>query len=182
MDRHRLIALALKAGFISFEGQHILHFAPEPALARMIEASAPSRYRTADLEARAGGEAIDITAMDLPDANIDLVLAIHVLEHVDDAAALGEIRRVLRPGGQALLMAPVAEGWAETFEDATIEAGAARHRYFAQSDHVRYFGADIRERMRAAGFDLAEFTASGRQSGDMGIARGETLFRATRPA
>jgi ubiquinone/menaquinone biosynthesis C-methylase UbiE len=34
-----------------------------------------------------------------------------VLEHVDDAKALGEIYRVLKPGGVALIMLPVIEGW-----------------------------------------------------------------------
>lgn len=125
---------------------------------------------------------MDITATGLAGESVDLVIASHVLEHVDDRAALAEIHRILRPGGEALLLMPVAEGWAETFEDATIVTRAGRHRYFTQHDHLRHYGADVRGRIRDAGFALTEFTADGHQCGDLGIARGETLFLARRPA
>jgi SAM-dependent methyltransferase len=49
----------------------------------------------------------DICALPYPDESFDLVLATDVIEHVDhDDRALREIRRVLRPGGTALLTVP----------------------------------------------------------------------------
>ena len=49
----------------------------------------------------------DITAIPFADASFDLVLATDVIEHVDDdAKALREIRRVLRPGGKAIVTVP----------------------------------------------------------------------------
>jgi len=49
----------------------------------------------------------DATAMPFPDARFDGVLAMDVLEHIeDDRAALREIRRVLRPGGAFLASVP----------------------------------------------------------------------------
>ncbi|MCR9219915.1 MAG: methyltransferase domain-containing protein [Alphaproteobacteria bacterium] len=52
----------------------------------------------------------DICAMPFPDARFDAVLATDIVEHVDDdAAALAEIRRVLKPGGLALLTVPAFE-------------------------------------------------------------------------
>jgi len=49
-----------------------------------------------------------------PDAGQDVVIASHVLEHVDDdAALLREIRRVLKPDGAALVMVPVNERYAD---------------------------------------------------------------------
>ena len=43
----------------------------------------------------------------LPDASFGLVTALDVVEHIsDDAGAVGEIARVLRPGGHALLTVP----------------------------------------------------------------------------
>ncbi len=44
-----------------------------------------------------------VEQLPVPDASFDLVLCNQVLEHCDDpAAAVGELRRVLAPGGRAL--------------------------------------------------------------------------------
>jgi SAM-dependent methyltransferase len=180
VERHRLLALAMKSGFVSARGKAVLHFAPEAAIAKLVDAQRPLSYRTADLKPGRADLVLDIADLDLADGSLDLVICSHVLEHVDDRAALREIRRVLRPGGEAILMIPIAEGWKETFEDDSINSKEGRHRFFAQWDHVRYYGADFRDRVRAAGFDLFEFSADGPQCAQMGIMRGEIVFRAVR--
>ena len=49
----------------------------------------------------------DATAMPLPDASVDVVIAAEVLEHIPaDQAAIAEIARVLRPGGLAAVTVP----------------------------------------------------------------------------
>jgi SAM-dependent methyltransferase len=49
----------------------------------------------------------DARIMPFPDASIDVVLATQVLEHIPDPiAVIGEIRRVLKPGGTLLLSVP----------------------------------------------------------------------------
>ena len=49
----------------------------------------------------------DVCDLPMPDRNLDLVLATDVVEHVeDDAAAMREIYRVLKPGGYALITVP----------------------------------------------------------------------------
>lgn len=49
----------------------------------------------------------DIRALPIPDSSVDLLLATDVIEHVDeDDQAVAEIRRVLRPGGTALITVP----------------------------------------------------------------------------
>jgi SAM-dependent methyltransferase len=49
----------------------------------------------------------DITAMPFPDASFSLVIASDIIEHVDDdAQALAEIARVLRPGAKTLITVP----------------------------------------------------------------------------
>lgn len=117
----------------------------------------------------------------MPDSYCDLIICSHVLEHVtDDRRALEEMRRILRPGGDAILLAPIVEGWAETYENGNVTTDAERHRHFEQFDHVRYFGADLRDRIRRAGFRLDEFTADGRASAEYGLDRGEKIFKATR--
>jgi SAM-dependent methyltransferase len=50
---------------------------------------------------------------DLPTAGFAVVVAVHVVEHLDDdalAAALAAWRRTLRPGGRALVVTPDAAG------------------------------------------------------------------------
>lgn len=53
--------------------------------------------------------------IDLPDASVDRVLAIHVLEHLPDLpAAIAQIRRVIKPGGTFSVVIPCEGGLAYT--------------------------------------------------------------------
>jgi SAM-dependent methyltransferase len=160
VERYRLIKLWLDRYGDVVRGSDVLHFAPEKSLKILIKPIAKT-YCTADIQAGRADIVLDIEAMDLPDAAFDCVFCLHVLEHVDDKRALAEIYRVLRPGGFAIIMIPMAEGLARTYEDATVISGDQRTLHFGQRDHVRYYGADIRERVLAAGFTLSEFSAEG---------------------
>jgi methionine biosynthesis protein MetW len=52
-----------------------------------------------------------------PDATFDVAICLEVLEHlVDPAAVVHEIRRVLKPGGRALLSVPNAAFWTTRME------------------------------------------------------------------
>jgi len=51
----------------------------------------------------------DITAIPRPNASFDAIMCTEVLEHVPDpVAALNELHRLLKPGGQLLITAPFA--------------------------------------------------------------------------
>lgn len=53
----------------------------------------------------------DAASIPLPDASIDVVLCTEVLEHVaEPIRVIGEFARILRPGGRALLTAPLGSG------------------------------------------------------------------------
>jgi ubiquinone/menaquinone biosynthesis C-methylase UbiE len=66
----------------------------------------------------------DAQALPIADASCDRVIAIHVLFHVPDRElALREIRRVLRPGGRAVLATNAADSMARLTE---IHEAAAR--------------------------------------------------------
>src|SRR3546814_2760301 len=68
--------------------------------------------------------------------------------------------RVLSPGGFAVLMFPIIEAWTETYEDPRYQGTPEdRIAHYAQDDHIKYFGRDVRDHIRAAGFGLDEFVA-----------------------
>jgi SAM-dependent methyltransferase len=181
LERHRLFALYLQRSNVFAAGQKVLHFAPERQLGQLIRARVKS-YETADLAARlAVTHRVNIEATGLPSGDYDRIVCNHVLEHVDDRKALAEMIRMLKPGGRALVMTPVVEGWAETYENPDVQGPEARLLHFGQGDHLRMYGRDIRDRIRAAGFTLEEFTAVEPDVLNHGLIRGETLFIATKP-
>lgn len=183
IERHRLFALLLRVRPELGVGARTIHFAPEPLLAPELRRRATD-YRSSDPIRPGCDLKLDIEALDLPDAVVDLFVLNHVLEHVDDRKALAELHRCLRPGGIAVITTPVVEGWRESYEDPAIASGssdALRTLHFGQADHVRWFGSDLRGRICAARFELEEFTPRGGDAVRYGLTRGETVFIARKP-
>lgn len=176
--RHRLLHLWLQREGRLREGMRVLHFAAEPWLRPLFRA-AGCQYRTADIHDRYD-LTLDITAMALPDASEDLIIANHVVEHVDDAKAFAEVARVLAPGGRAVLTLPIIEGWDATLEDPAATDPETRRRLYGDPDHLRFYGRDVRERIRAAGLGLQEYPAVEPDVSTHALNRGERLFIAAR--
>jgi SAM-dependent methyltransferase len=133
----------------------LLHIAPEPSLARHLAASPETRYITADRDPARANVAVDITELAFATGSFDVILCSHVLEHVpDDAAAMAELYRVLKPMGWAMLQVPLDEAREHTFEDPTIVDPAERERLFDQADHVRVYGRDYAARLERVGFGV----------------------------
>jgi SAM-dependent methyltransferase len=157
-ERHLILFFEKLDLWRQLEGASILHVAPEKRFASRSEACRPSRYVKGDLvPAREGIEKVDVTAITYPDASFDWVICNHVLEHVpDDAQALRELFRVLKPGGTAILQTPYASALDKTLENpAEINTDEKRIEFYGQEDHVRLYGRDLFDRIRAAGFELA---------------------------
>jgi SAM-dependent methyltransferase len=179
-ERYRLLALWLDRDGSFLKSAHVLHFAPEAGLAAMLKTRG-GRYESGDIAPGKADRVLNIEAIAAPDASYDCVVCSHVLEHVDDKKALLEIYRVLKPGGVALIMLPVIEGWAKTYENPELVSREDRKRHYGQSDHLRYYGADVRDRIRGCGFALDEFTAEGADVLTYALQRGEKVFIAKKP-
>jgi hypothetical protein len=154
-ERHRAVALLWRERpELLNDAGSLLHFAPEWCF-RFTPRPPGQRYVTADLDPGKGDLQLDIRALDLPDGAFDAIICSHVLEHVDDdRAALAELRRVVAPGGWVQLMVPQDLDRAETYEDPAITDPHARRAAFWQDDHVRLYGRDFADRVRAAGFEV----------------------------
>lgn len=177
--RHRLLKLVLDKEVLIPAGADVLHFAAEQFMGPVIRATKPRSYVTADL--RSGFDRqLNIEQLDLPDGSFDVVICSHVLEHVDDRAALAEMHRVLRSGGKAILMVPIVEGWDQTYEDRAIADYAARKLHFGGGTHIRFYGRDFRDRITAAGFGLAEYTMTPVDAMRYRLLRGERVFVASK--
>ncbi len=160
--RHRLVWLYLKGKTRLLSDQlKVLHFAPEYVFRKQLASCPNLFYVTTDLGSLMAMVGSDITHVPFANASFDVVLCNHVLEHVlDDQRAMQELYRVLKPGGWAILQVPIDLHRTETFEDASIVSPEHRERWFNQKDHVRIYGRDYPDRLRAAGFRVqVEFYA-----------------------
>jgi len=95
----------------------------------------------------------DVEALPFDDASFDLVVSRYSAHHwPHPQAALAEIRRVLKPGGHAILQTPYSDLLASTLCDPGIATDEARLQVYGQEDHVRMYGRDIFARFAGAGF------------------------------
>jgi SAM-dependent methyltransferase len=154
-ERHLLLYLRRSGVLAQLQGKSLLHFAPERRLSAYIRSAGLSHYVPCDLFPRdAKIQRVDMLDMPFEASTFDAVIANHVLEHVDDdARALAEIHRVIKPGGIAILQTPYSSRLHDTWQDAGIDTPDARLQAYGQEDHVRLFGRDIFDRIAAAGFE-----------------------------
>jgi len=180
LERHRLEAMWFRLNPSAIEHKNVLHFAPESVISEMLRPKSRG-YIGADLDGQRADTALNMESIALDDGSMDLIVCNHVLEHVDDAKALREFYRVLTPGGIVLLTFPIIEGWSKTYENPIVRKAKDRTLHFGQYDHVRYYGHDVRDRIRSAGFELTEFTAEEPDVTRLALSRGEKIFIATKP-
>lgn len=137
-ERHRIQAAVMErlGERLEFGNMSLLHFAPETFFRDKFSQWFGS-YTTADLNAPNVDHQVDLTDLPFADGSFDAVYASHVLEHIgDDRKAISEIRRVLRPGGFAVLPVPLVS-------EHTVEYPQANPH---ESFHVRAPGVDYFDR------------------------------------
>ena len=140
LERHRIQYLVVNDLIrgMNTASLRMLHFAPEPFF-REFFSQRFGQYETADLSMEGVDHHVDLQKLPFADGTYDFVFASHVLEHIpDDGKAISEIRRVLKPGGIAILPVPlVAEKTVEYPEPNPNEAY-----------HVRAPGTDYFDRYK----------------------------------
>lgn len=154
VERERFAWLVLTDLFLEWDPstRDLLHIAPEFCLQPLLRRAFRS-YRSADLHRRDVDVAADIQELPFEDASFDCVYLSRVLKYVPDTeAALRQTRRVLRPGGLAV----VSEHYVcETTVDTDLERTGAAHA----------LGADLLERFDAH-FDRVERCFSDERPGE----------------
>jgi SAM-dependent methyltransferase len=128
----------------------LLHVAPEPRLEKFFRDRCGDGYLSADIYRSDVMERMDVMAINRPDASFDAVYCSHVLQDVpDDARALREIFRVLRPGGWAVLNVPL-------FSDAGTRAIVGTNRGNERPlEQLRHYGEDYAALLQRTGFEVS---------------------------
>jgi SAM-dependent methyltransferase len=117
----------------------IHHFSPERGLDEHFR-SVFKLYLSAGLGNVPVDCPVDLTELPFEDGSCDFIFASHVLEHIeDDRRAIEEIRRVLRPGGMAVLPVPIVQ-------EVTVEYAEPNQH---ESLHVRAPGLDYFDKYRS---------------------------------
>ncbi|MGB5498033.1 MAG: class I SAM-dependent methyltransferase [Maribacter sp.] len=158
LERHRLLWLFLRDYTNFFTANlKVLHFAPEQAFYKRFKKLDNLEYTTTDLNSPLADVTADICDLPFADNTYDVILCNHVLEHIpNDAKAMQELFRILKPGGWGIFQIPQDLKRNHTFEDNSITDKNERAKIFGQYDHVRIYGRDYFDKLRTIGFEVAE--------------------------
>lgn len=120
------------------ENSKVLHIAPEIHISKKISSIVTKEYVRCDLFPKKDELKVDITKIVFSDSYFDFIICNHVLEHVSDyRKAFSELKRVLVPGGTAILQTPFSELLYNNFEDKNINTDKLRLLFYGQEDHCR---------------------------------------------
>ena len=188
LERHRLLWLYIKSRLnkgSKYEPMHVIHFAPEKFMYKLLSQKENVNYYPCDLfpEVYPFGEInkIDITNINLESDRFDVVLCNHVLEHIlDDRKAMSELFRIMKNDSWGIVQVPIELDRDYTYEDDSIVTPAEREKHFGQSDHVRIYGRDYIERLKSVGFEVQELDFVAQYSNSdiqkLGLDENEILF------
>lgn len=179
LSRDRRLWLLINDGFLTASAT-VLDFSPSRSLARKMKKKEGIKYMSTDLSGNFIADyRFDITKITIPNNTVDNIICYHVLEHIDnDAAAMAELHRVLKPGGRALVQTPFKEGG--IYENPEINTPQGRLEHFGQDDHVRVYSvAGLKERLEKAGLMVEAKTFEGNDY--HGLTSGETVLIISKP-
>jgi SAM-dependent methyltransferase len=151
LERTRLLLCYLERETSVFkEEKKILHFAPEWVIRDKLRKSTSRKgYFSADINPALADHVVDITKITFPDNYFDFIICSHVLGHVDnEALATDEMYRVLKPGGEALIMTVMDLKNPCTLENPSITTPSERLAHYGEPDLLRLHGLDFGRRLQ----------------------------------
>ncbi len=160
-DRDRFFWLFLEQyPDLLWPGMKILHIAPEAIYYRRFRSIPGVNYVAGDKFVLQFKNTypidtiyIDLEDIPFPDNTFDFIYCSHVLEYIrNDRKALSELYRVLKPEGRAIISVPIKFGNPKTEEDESVTDPKEQERLYGDTGHLRYYGEDYADRVRAAGF------------------------------
>ena len=105
----------------------------------------------------------DLVACPLPDACVDATVLLNVLEHIeDDTAALHQVRRILRPGGIAVIEVPAGPHLFDAYDQALHHF--RRYRIHELSRTLEACGFDVLRKSHLGCFIYPAFAAVKRRN------------------
>lgn len=162
-------------------GSKLIHFAPEEGLKKVFQQRTDLDYIDADINPVLASTVLDLEDIALDSSSVDWVICSHVLAHVgNEAKALAELHRILKPGGRALLLTTIFPEHSTTLE----LAQPARTHW---NDPVfRYHGTDFPDQLRKAGFKVNIVQCSDFTDADtirrFSLRPEELIFECTKPS
>lgn len=154
LARDRRLWQLLKNNYIK-SNISVLDFSPSRSLFRRWKKVQNVKHVASDLSGDFISDvSYDITQIPTKEAQFDLIICFHVLEHVlDDIKAMNELYRVLKPDGTILIQTPFREG--KIYENNKITSEAERLIHFGQEDHVRVYSIlGLKNRLEQVGFNV----------------------------
>jgi SAM-dependent methyltransferase len=127
----------------------------------------------------------DLRRAPFADAAFDAVICAYVLSYIDDdAAALREMFRILRPRGAAWIVVPQDLSLAAAEEGAHLPP-AGRAEKFGNACHMRLYGMDFAQVLESAGFAVTDLVPRAElPAGDiarLGLQPEDRLYRCMKP-
>ncbi len=173
LERHRFVYFLYQILFMNNNFmQNVLHFAPEKCFADVLSSKKSMiNYLPADLYPEnyahirlgSGRKVIKLDAcnIDLPDNSVDVVIANHLAEHLeDDKKFVSESVRVLKKSGVLIFTVPFDINRDTTYENADIVTEEERRIHFGQEDHLRIYGNDVQERFKSEAYTISQIEST----------------------
>jgi SAM-dependent methyltransferase len=160
-DRVRMIYSYLHSKTDLFSPKNpvvLLHVAPERQLLDIFEKNNNIEYYPCDKFNYSNNvQKADITQLQFVENFFDFLICNHVLEHIeDDAKAMSELYRVMKPNGIGILQIPYSISIKTNIENNEIRLPEEREICFGQDDHVRiYAKSEYIKTLNSVGFKVS---------------------------
>ena len=153
VERYRLLCRFLREETdFGKRKMRVLDIGPIWCFQEFCRSLADIEYVSADISSPLAMHRMDIKDLLFKDSSFDCIICYHVLEHIDDdRKALGELFRVLKPDGWAIIQVPVQ---LERTTERSMMTKKEQGDILRWPDHLRAYGRDYPDILASAGFNV----------------------------